>query len=103
MSDSFDLAAADPQAAERAVALLKALSHLGRLRILCTLLERPMSVSEICAALDEPQASVSQHLMRLRAERLVSRSRMGKSIRYQIEGADVAGLIGKLRQMFCPT
>lgn len=99
--DSFDLHANDPEAAERAVALLKALSHVGRLRILCSLLDRPMSVTDLCIAVGEHQAAVSQHLMRLRAEGLVTRHRVGKTVEYRMQRADVTEVIASLRRAFC--
>jgi len=52
----------------RAVALLKSLSHEGRLQILCILIDHELSVTEIAVALDTSPSSVSQQMMRLRAE-----------------------------------
>jgi len=99
MTDSF--APQDPDAAERAVGLLKSLSHVGRLRILCSLLDRDMNVGELSSALAEPQASVSQQLMRLRAEGLVRPARQGKTVTYSLGRADVVPVIAALRQAFC--
>lgn len=99
MTDSF--APHDPEAAERAVACLKSLSHVGRLRILCSLLDRNMNVSELSATLGEPQASVSQKLMRLRAEGLVRPSRQGKTVTYSLGRAEIVPVIKALRQTFC--
>lgn len=92
----------DPEAAARAVALLKSLSHVGRLRILCSLLSRDMNVGDLAQALGEPQASVSQHLMRLRAEGLVKASRRGKSVTYSLGRPESLPIIAALRASFCP-
>lgn len=100
MTDSF--APHDPEAAERAVGLLKALSHVGRLRILCHLIERDMNVGELSEALAEPQASVSQQLMRLRAEGFVRPVRHGKHVVYTLGREDIAPIIGALRTSLCP-
>ena len=100
MIDSF--APDDPEAAERAVALLKSLSHVGRLRILCSLLGRDMNVGDLSLALGEPQASVSQHLMRLRAEGLVKASRRGKTMTYSLGRPESLPVIAALRACFCP-
>lgn len=100
MIDSF--APDDPEAAERAVALLKSLSHVGRLRILCSLLSRDMNVGDLSQALGEPQASVSQHLMRLRAEGLVKASRRGKTVTYSLGRAESLPIIAALRECYCP-
>lgn len=99
MTDSF--APRDPEAAEKAVALLKSLSHVGRLRILCSLLDRSMNVGELAAELGEAQASVSQHLMRLRAEGLVRSQRYGKTVTYSLGRDDIEPLIAALRHAFC--
>lgn len=98
--DSF--APGDPEAAERAVALLKSLSHVGRLRILCSLLSRDMNVGDLSATLGEPQASVSQQLMRLRAEGLVKAARHGKTVTYSLGRAETLPVIAALRECFCP-
>lgn len=99
MTDSF--APDDPMAAERAVALLKSLSHVGRLRILCSLLDHDMNVSELSVTLGESQAGVSQQLMRLRAEGLVRDVRKGKHVTYALAREDVVPVILALRQVFC--
>lgn len=98
--DSF--APDDPDAAERAVALLKSLSHVGRLRILCSLLGRDMNVGDISLAVQEPQASVSQQLMRLRAEGLVKATRQGKTVIYSLGRPESMPVIAALRECFCP-
>lgn len=97
--DSF--APQDPTAADRAVALLKSLSHVGRLRILCSLLQRDMTVGELCTTLGETQAGISQQLMRLRAEGLVQALRSGKHVTYRLDREDVVPLIAALRAAFC--
>ncbi len=53
--------------AGRAMALLKSLSHEGRLQILCCLVDGEMNVSQLAEALRSTPVSVSQQLMRLRA------------------------------------
>lgn len=101
MTDSF--APKDPAAAERAVALLKALSHAGRLRILCHLIERDMNVGELSEALDEPQASISQQLMRLRMEGFVRSSRCGRIVTYHICSPEISPIIRVLRASVAAT
>lgn len=95
MTDSF--APNDPAAADKAVVLLKALSHAGRLRILCHLIERDMNVGELSDALQEPQASVSQQLMRLRMEGFVSPCRSGRNVTYRICSSEISPIIRALR------
>ena len=85
--------------ARRATDMLKALSHEGRLLILCLLAEGEKSVSQIETAMDMPQAAVSQQLARLRLDGLVTARRDGRSIYYSIASDDAATLIETLHDM----
>ncbi len=85
--------------AQRASDLLKALSHKGRLLMLCLLADGEKSVSEIEALMGMPQAAVSQQLSRLRLDGLVSARRDGRNIHYSIASKDVARLITTLHAL----
>ncbi len=87
--------------AARAVALLKSLSHEGRLQILCLLLDQDMNVTQLATALGAVQATVSQQLMRLRAEGIVQTRRSGKQVIYHMARAEVAPVVSALRDTFC--
>jgi DNA-binding transcriptional ArsR family regulator len=87
--------------AARAVALLKSLSHEGRLQILCLLVDGEMSVSQLAEALGSSPVSVSQQLMRLRAEGIVTTRRAGKSVIYRLGRSEVATIVTALRDTFC--
>jgi DNA-binding transcriptional ArsR family regulator len=79
--------------AERVAGFLKALSHEGRLMILCHLAGGEKSVTELEGLLGQRQAAVSQQLARLRLEGLVSTRREGKAIFYSLQDARVMGLL----------
>ncbi|MCP1200809.1 helix-turn-helix transcriptional regulator [Notoacmeibacter sp. MSK16QG-6] len=81
--------------------LLKALSHETRLLLLCLMHERERSVSELEDLLCMPQATVSQHLARLRYDRLVTTRREGRMIYYSIVDSDIADLVAQIYQTFC--
>ncbi len=85
--------------ARRATDMLKALSHEGRLLILCLLTEGEKSVSEIEEAMDMPQAAVSQQLARLRGDEMVTSRRDGRNIYYSIASKDVTRLIATLHDL----
>ncbi len=87
--------------ARKAGDLLKALSHEGRLLILCILVEGEKSVSELEEIMNMPQAAVSQQLARLRFDRLVTTRRDGRMIYYSIANDEVAQLVGLLYEFFC--
>jgi ArsR family transcriptional regulator len=87
--------------AEAATAFLKALSHEGRLMILCHLAGGERSVTKLEALLGYRQAAVSQQLARLRAEGLVTCRRDGKTIFYALADERVRRTIGLLHDLFC--
>jgi ArsR family transcriptional regulator, virulence genes transcriptional regulator len=87
--------------AARAVALLKSLSHEGRLQILCLLVEGDRNVTQLAEALGTSPVSVSQQLMRLRAEGIVNTRREGKSVFYRLAREEVVAIVSVLRDTFC--
>ena len=88
-------------AAAEAVTFLKALSHEGRLHMLCLLLDQDLSVGALAEAVGLPQPAVSQQLMRLRAEGYVDARRDGKAVIYHLLRQDVKPVIAALRDAFC--
>ena len=86
--------------ATEAAALLKALSHEGRMMILCHLADGEKSVTELERLLDQRQAAVSQQLARLRAEGIVSSRRDGKERRYSVSDERAARVIALLCEIF---
>lgn len=85
----------------RASLFLKTLSNRHRLLILCYLADAERSVSELAEILGLSQPALSQQLARLRADRLVTTRRDGKSIHYSLSSREVRALIGVLHQLFC--
>lgn len=83
------------------MALLKSLSHEGRLLILCCLADGERSVSQLAQALGSSPVAVSQQLMRLRAEGIVQTRREGKSVIYRLARTEVAAIVTALRDTFC--
>lgn len=80
---------------------LKSLSHPARLVLLCRLTESPATVSELEAFIDLPQAEVSKHLARLRADGLVRAERIGRSINYALTDERTAKVVRLLHKEFC--
>ncbi len=79
--------------AERRAQVLKAMASAKRLMILCTLAEAERSVSSLAQHLGMRQAAVSQHLARLRLEKLVATRRDGQTIYYRVADGAVADLV----------
>lgn len=87
--------------AAQAAALLKALSHEGRLMILCHLSSGERSVTELEHLLEQRQAAVSQQLARLRGEGLVTARREGKAIYYSLKDPRSVRIMNLLYEMYC--
>jgi DNA-binding transcriptional ArsR family regulator len=85
----------------RAVSFLKVLGHEGRLEILCNLIDGERSVGALTEAIGTSQPAVSQQLMRMRAEGLVTTERRGKSVVYSIAQPEIVKVIAALRDAFC--
>jgi len=85
-----------------ATAFLKALAHEGRLMMLCHLVSGEKTVTEFEQLLSMRQPAVSQQLMRLRSDGLVTARRDGKAIYYAIADPRVAQVVSTLHEMFCP-
>lgn len=84
-----------------AAEFLKAISHEGRLMILCHLTTGEKSVSELEELLSARQAAVSQQLSRLRLEGLVSPRRDGKAIYYSLTDERAMRILTLVYDMFC--
>jgi len=80
---------------------LKALSHEGRLMILCYLSSGEKSVGELEELLSSRQAAVSQQLSRLRAEGLVDSRRDGKIVYYSLADHKARKIIDTVYNLFC--
>ena len=87
--------------AAEAEAFLKAFGNQSRLAILCNLQQGERSVSEIGSVLGLHQATLSQHLARLRGDRLVKTRRDAQTIYYSLADPRAERMIGLLHEMFC--
>ncbi len=80
---------------------LKAISHEGRLTILCHLVSGEKSVTELEELLSARQAAVSQQLSRLRLEGLVVPRREGKAIYYRLADDRPRRMLEVVHELFC--
>ena len=80
---------------------LKAISHEGRLMILCHLASGEKSVTELEELLSARQAAVSQQLSRLRLEGLVTPRRDGKTIYYSLTDDRPKQIMEVVYDLFC--
>ena len=85
----------------QAVNFLKAISHEGRLMILCYLASGEKSVTDLEELLSARQAAVSQQLSRLRLEGLVTPRREGKVIYYSLTDKRSTQIMEVVYDLFC--
>lgn len=88
--------------ATSAARLLQVMANRNRLMILCQLGTGEKSVGELVAAIGLGQSALSQHLARLRAERLVETRREAQTIHYRLISPAAVAVIETLAGIFCP-
>ena len=89
------------QAAGRATAALRVLSNPDRLLLLCHLTQGEHCVSELEAALDIRQPTLSQQLGVLRKKGLVGTRRKGKYVYYRVADKAALALLATLYEVYC--
>jgi DNA-binding transcriptional ArsR family regulator len=88
--------------AEEASELLKSLGNAHRLRILCLLVDREMTVGQINEQLvDLSQSALSQHLARLREQGLVHTRREAQTIWYALAKGPSERIMLALHDIYC--
>lgn len=91
------------RAAGTATAALRVLANPDRLLLLCHIAQGEHCVSELEAALDIRQPTLSQQLGVLRRKGLVTTSKKGKYVYYTVADHSVLTLIGTLYDLYCKT
>lgn len=91
------------QHAADAAGLMKALGNESRLMILCTLVDRERSVSELNAVVPLSQSALSQQLARLRQQGLVETRRESQTIYYSLAPGPADRVIHLLHSIYCGT
>lgn len=82
--------------------LLKVLSNENRLAIICYLLEKPMTVSELHEKLNNmTQPALSQHLSVLKANKILDSNKKGLTITYFIKDKRIENIIKALKANYC--
>ena len=87
--------------ASEAESFLKLLANKNRLMILCSLIDKERSVSELNLKIPLGQSALSQHLASLRKNNLVATRREAQTIFYTVSDNRVKEVIKKLYEIFC--
>jgi len=86
---------------ERASRSLKAMSHPLRLKILCTLGDKEVSVQDIVERVGTSQSNISQHLAILRDKGILLSRKDANRVFYKVGDSRTLQLIGMMREVFC--
>lgn len=90
-----------PEKMLRAKNVLKALCNERRLLLLCQLTDGECSVNELKDLVGVSQSSISQHLARLRNDKLVKTRRAAQTVYYSLNGPEAITLIATLYRIYC--
>lgn len=101
MSELSGLVIARDEDIERTSRSLKAMSHPLRLKILCTLADREVSVQEIAEHVGTSQSNISQHLAILRDKGILASRKDANRVFYRVGDARTLRLIDMMREVFC--
>lgn len=88
---------------ETSAALLSAMANAKRLAILKLLVTREITVTELSELVDLSQSALSQHLAKLRTERLVSTRRNSQTIYYSCNSSAVKSVLSLLDEIAAPS
>ena len=83
--------------------LLKSISHPIRLKILCLLQDRELSVSEIRDTVETSGANITQHLNILRNQGVIDFRKDANFIYNRIADERIIELMQSLQKLFCST
>jgi ArsR family transcriptional regulator len=88
---------------DRASRSLKAMSHPLRLKILCTLGDKEISVQDIVEHVGTSQSNISQHLAILRDKGILDSRKDANRVFYKVGDSRTLRLIDMMREVFCST
>ena len=88
---------------EGAASLLRALSNEKRLMIVCELYKGEKSVGELENIVGLSQSALSQHLAKLRRDKIVRTRRSAQTIYYSLANLATHSLLKCLQEIYVPT
>ncbi len=83
--------------------LLKSMSHPIRLKILCLLQDKELSVGDIREEVKTTNANVSQHLNILRSQGIIDYRKDANFIYNRIHDPRIIELMATMQNLFCPS
>lgn len=86
---------------QQAAQAIKAIAHPLRLKILCVLGDREVSVQDIVERVGTSQSNISQHLAILRDKGVLATRKDANRVYYRIGDLRTLKLVGMMRDVFC--
>lgn len=86
---------------EQASRAMKAMSHPLRLKILCVLGDKEVSVQDIVESVGTTQSNISQHLAILRDKGVLRTRKDANRVYYRVGDPRTLKLISMMRDVFC--
>lgn len=86
---------------QQAAQVIKAIAHPLRLKILCVLGDREISVQDIVEQVGTSQSNISQHLAILRDKGVLATRKDANRVYYRIGDPRTIKLVGMMRDVFC--
>ena len=81
--------------------LLKNIANPIRLMVLCNLLNKDMTVSDLLECIDISQSALSQHLTILREKNIIKDTKSGKYVYYSISDVKTKQILRFLHETCC--
>ena len=86
---------------EQASRALKAMAHPLRLKILCVLGDKEVSVQDIVECVGTTQSNISQHLAILRDKDVLRTRKDANRVYYRVSDVRTLQLISMMREVYC--
>ncbi len=84
--------------------LLRLMANANRLMILCLLLEKPCTVTELAEQVQGiTMSALSQHLQKLRQSNLIQAQKQGQYVWYSLKDERIRALMAVLKENYCNT
>jgi ArsR family transcriptional regulator len=86
---------------KRAEAMLKQIANAKRLIILCNIVSDAKTVYQLEELTNLSQSAVSQHLAKLKSQKLVISEKKGKEVYYKLASMEVQAILSTLYLIYC--
>ncbi|MGQ5525147.1 ArsR/SmtB family transcription factor [Chitinimonas sp. PSY-7] len=91
----------DDEQIEQASRAMKAMSHPLRLKILCVLGDKEVSVQDIVDAVGTSQSNISQHLAIMREKGVLRTRKDANRVYYRVGDPRTLEVVSMMRDVFC--